>query len=107
MTEHEEQRQAAEPEEAPVQAEAQVKEPVEEYDDGAYRAYCDNNGFTYTCDVPDLQPGESRSFEFTAEFGAPGEGVLTLLEKDPVSPWDVGRRDPDPSNDKATIRVLP
>ena len=30
MTEHEEQRQAAEPEEAPVQAEAQVKEPVEQ-----------------------------------------------------------------------------
>jgi molecular chaperone GrpE len=29
MTEHEEQRQAAEPEEAPVQAEAEVKEPVE------------------------------------------------------------------------------
>jgi molecular chaperone GrpE len=30
MTEHEEQRQAAEPEEAPVQAEAEVKEPVEQ-----------------------------------------------------------------------------
>ena len=30
MTEHEEQRQAAEPEEAPVQAEVEVKEPVEE-----------------------------------------------------------------------------
>jgi molecular chaperone GrpE len=29
MTEHEEQRQAAEPEEAPVQGEAEVKEPVE------------------------------------------------------------------------------
>jgi molecular chaperone GrpE len=30
MIEHEEQRQAAEPEEAPVQAEAEVKEPVEQ-----------------------------------------------------------------------------
>ncbi|MFI6441534.1 hypothetical protein [Streptomyces sp. NPDC050759] len=83
-----------------------VKEPMEEYDDGVYRAYCDNNGFTYNCEVPDLKPGETRSFEFTAELGAPGEGTLSLLEKDPSSPWDVGRRDPDSSNDKATIRVV-
>ncbi|MFF7561849.1 hypothetical protein ACFZB4_17990 [Streptomyces pseudovenezuelae] len=84
-----------------------VKEPVEEYDDGAYRAYCDNNGFTYTCAVPDLRPGETRSFEFTAELGAPGRGVLSLQEKDPAGPWDGSRRDPDPSNDEAAIRVVP
>ncbi|MFJ9147206.1 hypothetical protein ACIRP7_03860 [Streptomyces sp. NPDC102270] len=36
-----------------------------------------------------------------------GEGVLSLLEKDPSSPWDVGRRDPDTANDRATIRVVP
>ncbi|MEU9324009.1 hypothetical protein AB0D91_09340 [Streptomyces canus] len=83
-----------------------VKEPMEEYDDGVYRAYCDNNGFTYTCEVPGLKPGETRSFEFTAELGAPGEGTLSLLEKDPSSPWDVGRRDPDTANDKATISVV-
>ncbi|MET9456136.1 hypothetical protein ABZY05_13790 [Streptomyces canus] len=84
-----------------------VKEPMEEYDDGVYRAYCDNNGFTYTCEVPDLKPGETRSFEFTAELGAPGEGSLSLLEKAPSSPWDAGRRDPDTANDRATIRVMP
>ncbi|MEU0949036.1 hypothetical protein ABZ379_41135 [Streptomyces canus] len=84
-----------------------VKEPVEEYDDGVYRAYCDNNGFTYTCAVPALRPGESRSFEFTAELGAPGEGALSLQERDPVSPWDVGRRDSDASDDRASIRVVP
>ncbi|MEU9170669.1 hypothetical protein AB0D34_23170 [Streptomyces sp. NPDC048420] len=83
-----------------------VKQPMEEYDDGVYQPYCDNNGFTYTCEVPDLKPGASRSFEFTAELGAPGEGVLSLQEKDPSSPWDVGRRDPDTSNDQAVIRVV-
>lgn len=83
-----------------------VKEPIEEYDDGVYRAYCENNGFTYTCEVPDLKPGETRSFEFTAELGGPGEGTLSLLEKAPSNPWDVGRRDPDTANDKATIRVV-
>lgn len=84
-----------------------VKQPMEEYDDGVYQPYCDNNGFTYTCEVLGLKPGASRSFEFTAELGEPGEGVLSLQEKDPSSPWDVGRRDPDTSNDQAVIRVLP
>ncbi|MEU1478194.1 hypothetical protein [Streptomyces sp. NPDC005760] len=84
-----------------------VKQPVEEYDDGVYEPYCDNNGFTYTCEVPGLRPGETHTFEFTAELGAPGEGTLSLQEKDPAGPWDMGRRDPDPSNDRATVRVVP
>ncbi|MFK4099694.1 hypothetical protein ACI2L1_06380 [Streptomyces sp. NPDC019531] len=83
-----------------------VKQPMEEYDDGVYQPYCDNKDFTYTCDIPDLKPGESRSFEFTAELGAPGSGTLSLQEKDPSSPWDLGRRDPDTSNDKAVVTVV-
>ncbi|MFJ9011765.1 hypothetical protein [Streptomyces canus] len=84
-----------------------VKQPMDEYDDGVYEPYCDNNGFTYTCQVPGLKPGETHSFEFTAELGAPGEGVLRLQENDRSSHGDKGRRDPDTSNDQAVIRVVP
>ncbi|MFJ4204695.1 hypothetical protein ACIP2Y_34405 [Streptomyces sviceus] len=35
------------------------------------------------------------------------KGVLSLQEKDPAGPWDLGRRDPDPSNDEAAVRVVP
>ncbi|WP_329337949.1 hypothetical protein OG866_24880 [Streptomyces sp. NBC_00663] len=82
-----------------------VKQPMTEYDDGVYEPYCESNGFTYTCDVKSLKPGESQSLEFTMTLGDPGEGTLTLENKKPFGPWDVGRRDPDAGNDTAVIRV--
>ncbi|MCT9083028.1 DUF11 domain-containing protein [Streptomyces fulvoviolaceus] len=84
-----------------------VKQPMSEYDDGVYEPYCDNNGYTYTCDVRGLDPGDTQSFEFTAHLGDPGEGTLDLQEKDRTSPWDIGRQDPDASNDEAVIKVSP
>ncbi|WP_327717712.1 DUF11 domain-containing protein [Streptomyces sp. NBC_00490] len=84
---------------------AMVKQPMEEYDDGVYQEYCESNGYAYTCAVGDLAPGDSRSFEFTMTLGEPGEGTLSLEEPDPTAPWDVGRRDPEPGNDEAVIRV--
>ncbi|WP_052745399.1 DUF11 domain-containing protein [Streptomyces sp. WM6386] len=82
-----------------------VKQPMEEYDDGVYQEYCESNGYAYTCAVGDLKPGDSRSFEFTVTLGDPGEGFLSLEDAAGTSPWDVGRRDPDPDNDEAVIRV--
>lgn len=84
-----------------------VKQPMEEYDDGVYQEYCESNGYAYTCAVGDLDPGDSRSFEFTMTLGEPGEGTLSLEDTGPSSPWDLGRRDPDATNDEAVIRVLP
>lgn len=81
------------------------KQPMTEYDDGVYEPYCESNGFTYTCDVKALEPGESQALEFTMTLGEPGEGTLTLENKKPFSSWDVGRRDPDAGNDTAVIRV--
>ncbi|NNN37590.1 DUF11 domain-containing protein [Streptomyces sp. S3(2020)] len=82
-----------------------VKQPMEEYDDGVYQEYCENNGYTYTCAVGPLAPGKSRSFEFTMTLGDPGEGFLSLETTSPTAPWDLGRRDPDPDNDEAVVRV--
>ena len=84
-----------------------VEQPMTEYDDGVYEPYCESNGYTYTCDVGDVKPDDTRTFEFTALLGDPGEGTLSLVNKKPSSPWDTGRRDPDPANDSATITVLP
>ncbi|WP_328748220.1 hypothetical protein OHT57_22180 [Streptomyces sp. NBC_00285] len=59
--------------------------------------------------VLDPKPGGSSSFAFTAEVGAPGEGVRCLQEKEPSGPGDRGRRDPDPDPacDEATVEVAP
>lgn len=85
-----------------------LKQPMDEYDDGVYQPYCENNGYTYTCEVRGLEPGETRSFEFTAELGEPGAGHLTLQDDDkPRLPWSAGRRDPNTANDEAAIRVVP
>ncbi|MEU6374436.1 hypothetical protein [Streptomyces sp. NPDC046909] len=83
-----------------------VKQPMEEYDDGVYREYCESNGYAYTCAVGDLDPGETRSFEFTMALGEPGEGTLSLEDTAPAGAWDVGRRDPDAANDEAVVRVV-
>ncbi|MFF4271012.1 hypothetical protein [Streptomyces sp. NPDC001536] len=84
-----------------------LEQPMEEYDDGVYQEYCESNGYAYTCAVGDLEPGKTRSFEFTMTLGEPGEGTLSLADSGPSSPWDLGRRDPDATNDEAVVRVLP
>ncbi|MFF5498200.1 hypothetical protein [Streptomyces aquilus] len=90
---------------APPLGTSMVKQPMTEYDDGVYEPYCETNGSTYTCDVRALDPEETQTFEFTMTLGEPGEGTLSLENKKPFSPWDVGRRDPDPADDTAVIRV--
>ncbi|MGW2830606.1 hypothetical protein [Streptomyces sp. NPDC001286] len=82
-----------------------VKQPMEEYDDGVHQPYCDSKDFTYTCDVGPLKPGGTRTFEFTALLGDPGTGRLILKDEAPSSAWDRGRRDDDPSDDRAVITV--
>ncbi|MER6089326.1 hypothetical protein [Streptomyces bluensis] len=79
-----------------------LKQPMSAIDEDVYEPYCDSNGFAYTCDVRRLEPGDSRTFEFTLRLGEPGEGTATILDRD-----DTDRRDPDPANDEATIRVRP
>jgi hypothetical protein len=83
-----------------------LKQPMEEYDDDVFRPYCQSNGFAYTCEVGELKPGKTRTFEFTMRLGEPGEGSLSLQDKKPAGEWDNGRRDPDPANDEATITVF-
>lgn len=82
-----------------------VKQPMGEYDDDVYEPICENNGFTYTCDVGELKPGETRTWEFTMRLGEPGNGSLSLQDKGRTSEWDMGRQDPNPDNDQAVIRV--
>ncbi|PWI16256.1 hypothetical protein DI272_20355 [Streptomyces sp. Act143] len=82
-----------------------VEQPMTEYDDGVYEPYCKSDGSAYTCDVQALEPGQTHPFEFTVTLGEPGAGTLTLEDKKPSSPWDVGRRDPDTGNDTAVVRV--
>ncbi|WP_406170571.1 hypothetical protein [Streptomyces sp. NBC_00996] len=84
-----------------------LKQPMEEYDDGVFQPYCESHDFAYTCDVGELGPGKSRTFEFTVRLGDPGEGTVSLVDKDPPSEFDFGRHDPNPSNDEATITVGP
>ncbi|MEV6590311.1 hypothetical protein [Streptomyces acidicola] len=79
-----------------------LKQPMSAIDDGVYEPYCESNGFAYTCDIRQLEPGESRTFEFTLRLGEPGEGSATILDRD-----DADRRDPNPANDEAAIRVQP
>lgn len=78
-----------------------LKQPTREIDEDEYQPYCDNNGSTYTCDVERLEPGTSRTFEFTVRLGEPGKGSVSLLDIKPP-----GRRDTDPSDDEASVDVL-
>jgi hypothetical protein len=84
-----------------------VKQPMGEYDDDVYEPVCESNGFTYTCDVGELKPGETRSWEFTMGLGEPGNGALRLQDKGRAGEWDMGRQDANPDNDQAVIRVHP
>ncbi|MPY60882.1 hypothetical protein FNH08_28170 [Streptomyces spongiae] len=79
-----------------------LKQPMTAIDEDVYEPYCEGNGFAYTCDVGALKPGEDRTFEFTLRLGEPGEGTATVMDKE-----DSDRRDPNPGNDEATIRVRP
>lgn len=79
-----------------------LKQPMEAIDEDVYEPYCEGNGFAYTCDVGALEPGDSRTFEFTLRLGEPGEGTATIENEK-----DSDRRDPNPANDEAVIRVRP
>ncbi|MEW2396792.1 hypothetical protein [Streptomyces sp. NPDC046862] len=79
-----------------------LKQPMTAIDEDVYEPYCEGNGFAYTCDVGELEPGDSRTFEFTLRLGEAGEGAATIEDAD-----DADRRDPDPANDEAVIRVRP
>ena len=75
---------------------------MEAIDEDDYEPYCDHEGWGYVCAVGELAPGKSRTFEFTLRLGEPGEGSLSLVDNGKT---DL-RRDPDPANDKASVRVL-
>ncbi|MGW2518855.1 hypothetical protein ACWC09_17950 [Streptomyces sp. NPDC001617] len=76
------------------------KQPMTEIDDGEYGPYCDSDGSAYTCDIDELGPGSSRTFEFTLSLGEPGAGLVSLRDK-----GHHGRRDLDPTNDQAAVTV--
>ncbi|MET9380190.1 hypothetical protein ABZY09_03670 [Streptomyces sp. NPDC002928] len=84
-----------------------LKQPMDEYDDGAYEPYCKSNGFAYTCDVGELAPGKSRTFEFTLRLGEPGEGSATLQDTEQATKLGTVSRDPNPLNDTASVTVGP
>ncbi|MFF1302124.1 hypothetical protein [Streptomyces sp. NPDC058307] len=37
----------------------------------------------------------------------PGERGLSLHDKEPSGPWDRGRRNLDPADDEATVKLVP
>jgi len=80
-----------------------LKEPMEAIDDDDYEPYCDNEGWGYVCDVRELAPGKTRTFEFTLRLGEPGEGTVSLVN----TGTEDARRDPNPANDKASVTVQP
>ncbi|MCI3241233.1 hypothetical protein [Streptomyces spinosisporus] len=88
-----------------------LKEPMTEIDDGVYEPYCDNDGYTYTCDVQGLDPGKAHTFEFTLRLGEPSTGSVRLEDQtsgptaSPAPGGASGRHDPDASNDKASVVV--
>ncbi|OIJ64034.1 hypothetical protein WN71_031910 [Streptomyces mangrovisoli] len=89
-----------------------VKEPMRETDVDSYEPFCDSTDGTYRCPMDRLAPGDSRTFTFTLRLGEPAEGTVRVEDirspdtegTDP--PGRTGRRDPDPGNDRATVRVL-
>ncbi|MFI6562814.1 hypothetical protein [Streptomyces sp. NPDC050534] len=90
---------------------AVLEQPMTEIDDGDFEPYCTDDGSAYTCDVARLEPGRTRTFEFTLRLGEPGAGSVRLEDKRPnrSDPADLrgrsGRHDPDASNDTASVDV--
>jgi hypothetical protein len=88
-----------------------VKQPMEEIDEDAYEPYCDRVGEDYRCRIDQLQPGRSRTFEFTLRLGGPAAGGVRVEDYGPnySDPPDrlnkLGRQDPDPDNDEAPVTV--
>ncbi|MFI1566371.1 hypothetical protein ACH4ZX_25500 [Streptomyces sp. NPDC020490] len=80
---------------------AVLKEPMELIDEDARTPYCRHGDYDYSCDVGDLEPGSSRTFEFTLNLGEPGTGSVSLKDASPRT----GRHDPDPSDDRAAVTV--
>jgi len=90
-----------------------LKQPMEEIDEDAYEPYCEHEGGAYTCLIGELAPGSTRTFEFTLRLGAPGKGGSVRIAdnkpnlSDPPDQLDhLGRQDPDPTDDRAAVRVL-
>ncbi|KPI19777.1 hypothetical protein OK074_7776 [Actinobacteria bacterium OK074] len=80
------------------------KQPQEEIDEDTYEPYCKRDGASYVCDVNDLAPGKSRTFDFTLDLTEAGAGTVSLKDMD--GDWNPGRRDPKPGNDSAAITVV-
>ncbi|WP_324783342.1 hypothetical protein [Streptomyces sp. H51] len=78
-----------------------LKEPMEPIDEDVYAPHCRHGDYDYVCDVGALEPGSSRTFEFTVRLGEPGTGSVRLTDASPRT----GRHDPDPSDDRATVTV--
>ncbi|MER6628218.1 hypothetical protein ABT301_08255 [Streptomyces sp. NPDC000987] len=78
-----------------------LKEPTELIDEDLYAPHCRHDDYDYVCDVGALEPGSSRTFEFTLSLGEPGTGSVRLHDVKPRT----GRHDPDPSDDRAAVTV--
>ncbi|MFF3416036.1 hypothetical protein ACFYW9_15280 [Streptomyces sp. NPDC002698] len=84
-----------------------LEQPVYEVDNGEYGPYCESKDFTYICDVDELGPGKSRTFEFALRLREPGEGRVSLEDSESATVSGRFSRDPDPLNDTASVRILP
>ncbi|MGC4984364.1 hypothetical protein ACLQ18_27595 [Streptomyces sp. DT193] len=82
---------------------AVLKEPTRVVDEDVHEPYCDSADGTYSCRLDELEPGESRDFEFTLRLDGPGEGSVTLQD----AGLSTSRRDANPGNDTAAVTVLP
>jgi hypothetical protein len=89
-----------------------LKQPTELIDEDTYGPYCTYTDQAYRCRIGRLEPGHSRTFEFTLGLGAPGTGSVRVVDNDPYpsmpKDWLTrrGRQDPDPGNDETPVRVL-
>ncbi len=84
-----------------------VKQPMAQVDDGYFEPYCAEKDFTYICDVGELAPGKSRTFDFTLHLGEPGTGRIALRSIVVPDGGRTDRRDPDPTDDSALVTVAP
>ncbi|MEU5515534.1 hypothetical protein AB0H65_14125 [Streptomyces griseoaurantiacus] len=80
-----------------------TEQPMDEIDEDAFDPHCRRDGADYMCDVGNLPPGRSRTFDFTLDLDRAGEGRVAVKERDP----SVDRHDPRPANDSAKVVVAP
>lgn len=82
-----------------------LEQPMYEVDDGEYGPYCESKDFAYACDVDELGPGKSRTFEFVLRLDKPGKGLVRLEDSESATASGVFNPDPDPHNNTASVSI--